>query len=53
MTERLRRRDFRRYHTPRFPLAGAFQITFKADCNWPNTAVAAIINVPMPIAVAA
>src|SRR5207237_10027911 len=51
-TERLRRRDFRRCHTPRPPLAGAFQITFRADCNSLNTAVEPMINVPNPTTVA-
>src|ERR1700720_361942 len=51
-TERPRRRDFRRCGTPRPPLAGAFQITFRADCNSLNTAVAPMINVPNPTTVA-
>jgi hypothetical protein len=33
MTARLNRRDFRKCHAPRPPLAGASQITLRADCS--------------------
>jgi hypothetical protein len=37
---------------PRLPVAGTFQIRFKAACNSLNTAVAVAIKVPIPITVA-
>ena len=52
MSEKLRIRALRRYHTPDFPVPGTFQITFKAACNSLNTAVAVTIKVPIPTIVA-
>jgi len=52
MTQRLRKRDLRKCPTPRLPVAGTFQIRFRAACNSLNTAVAVAIKVPMPTRVA-